>query len=172
MSETTTGQKLFVALLASLSLIAWITLWYSGSSPYGGYLHDHAGHSGHQSFGSPFLFLLFIAGWLLMTIAMMLPTTVPLLSIFYRITVKRSDRLLLMVLAIVGYLSAWLIFGLIAWLGIQGLQRATARVDFVQANAWTIGAATLVVAGLFQFSSLKYRCLDKCRSPLSFVAEH
>jgi predicted metal-binding membrane protein len=28
------------------------------------------------------------------------------------------------------------------------------------------------LAGLFQFSSLKYRCLDKCRSPLSFVLEH
>jgi predicted metal-binding membrane protein len=27
----------------------------------------------------------------------------------------------------------------------------------------------LAVAGLFKFGSLKYRCLDRCRSPLSFV---
>jgi predicted metal-binding membrane protein len=27
----------------------------------------------------------------------------------------------------------------------------------------------LTIAGLYQFSSLKYACLDKCRSPLSFL---
>jgi predicted metal-binding membrane protein len=32
-----------------------------------------------------------------------------------------------------------------------------------------IGAAILLFAGLFQFSSLKYRCLEGCRSPLGFV---
>jgi predicted metal-binding membrane protein len=30
-------------------------------------------------------------------------------------------------------------------------------------------AALFLVAGLFQFSRLKYRCLDQCRSPMSFV---
>ena len=30
----------------------------------------------------------------------------------------------------------------------------------------------LAGAGLFQFSRLKYRCLDKCRTPLGFIAEH
>ena len=27
----------------------------------------------------------------------------------------------------------------------------------------------LALAGLYQFSAIKYRCLDKCRTPLSFV---
>jgi predicted metal-binding membrane protein len=35
-----------------------------------------------------------------------------------------------------------------------------------------IGAATLILAGGFQFSRLKYRCLEKCRAPLSFVTEY
>jgi predicted metal-binding membrane protein len=30
----------------------------------------------------------------------------------------------------------------------------------------------LVLAGLYQFAPLKYACLDKCRSPLSFITEH
>jgi predicted metal-binding membrane protein len=29
-----------------------------------------------------------------------------------------------------------------------------------------------VLAGVFQFSRLKYACLDKCRMPLGFVMEH
>jgi predicted metal-binding membrane protein len=30
----------------------------------------------------------------------------------------------------------------------------------------------LATAGLFQFTHLKYRCLDKCRTPFSFLAQH
>jgi len=32
-----------------------------------------------------------------------------------------------------------------------------------------VAAAVLVGAGLFQFSALKYRCLDQCRTPFGFV---
>ena len=31
---------------------------------------------------------------------------------------------------------------------------------------------TLIFAGLYQFSPLKYHCLDKCRSPLSFITQY
>ena len=34
------------------------------------------------------------------------------------------------------------------------------------------GAPLLLLAGAFQFSSLKFKCLEKCRSPFSFVIEH
>ena len=30
----------------------------------------------------------------------------------------------------------------------------------------------LSIAGLFQFSRLKYHCLDQCRTPLSFIIQH
>ena len=33
-------------------------------------------------------------------------------------------------------------------------------------------AATLLLAGLYQLTPLKYHCLDRCRSPISFLAEH
>jgi predicted metal-binding membrane protein len=39
-------------------------------------------------------------------------------------------------------------------------------------NGWLVGAATLALAGLFQFSALKYRCLMECRMPFAFVARH
>ena len=44
-----------------------------------------------------------------------------------------------------------------------------ARVDAVAvargANPWLIGAGTLALAGAFQFSPLKFRCLDQCHGP-------
>jgi predicted metal-binding membrane protein len=65
-----------------------------------------------------------------------------------------------------------MLFGVLAYVGILGLRQAAEHIHFLQANVWLLGATTLIVAGLFQFSSLKYRCLDKCRSPLSFIVEH
>lgn len=35
-----------------------------------------------------------------------------------------------------------------------------------------IGVAIVGAAGAFQFSKLKHRCMDKCRTPPSFVIEH
>src|SRR5262249_27560003 len=34
------------------------------------------------------------------------------------------------------------------------------RSDWLLAHGWVIGAAVLATAGLYQFSALKYRCLD------------
>ena len=33
-----------------------------------------------------------------------------------------------------------------------------------------ISAGTILLAGIYQFSALKYRCLEQCRSPLVFIA--
>src|SRR6266704_1639013 len=39
-------------------------------------------------------------------------------------------------------------------------------------RSWLIGAVTFASAGLFQFSPLKERCLDMCRTPLGFFLRH
>jgi predicted metal-binding membrane protein len=52
------------------------------------------------------------------------------------------------------------------------LHEAVERSAWLGTNAWVISAGIFVLAGLYQFSSLKYACLDQCRSPLSFITEH
>jgi predicted metal-binding membrane protein len=79
---------------------------------------------------------------------------------------------LLVALVIAGYLSTWGLFGLAAHGLDWTLHELTQRSVWLTFNSWVIGAIVLFVAGLFQFSSLKYRCLDKCRAPLSFVLRH
>jgi predicted metal-binding membrane protein len=49
------------------------------------------------------------------------------------------------------------------------VQRFAANSAWLQGRASVGGSLLLIVAGLYQFTPLKYRCLDKCRSPLSFV---
>jgi predicted metal-binding membrane protein len=101
----------------------------------------------------------------------MLPTTFPLLDIFRRVTAGRSDAKRLFALVVSGYLLAWLAFGL-AVHGLDLAVHAVARdTPWLIANGWVIGAVLVGTAGLFQFSALKYRCLDKCRTPFGFVVE-
>ena len=96
----------------------------------------------------------------------------PLLEIFRRLTARRPDRFQLLTLVIAGYLAVWLGFGIAAHGADWLLHEIVERSSWLEANAWLIGAATLLLAGGFQFSRLKYRCLDKCRAPLSFVTEY
>ena len=107
-----------------------------------------------------------------MTVAMMLPTALPLLERFHRLTEQREDRLQLLALVIAGYLAVWLGFGIAAHAGDWLVHELVERSSWLEARAWLIGAATLLIAGAFQFSRLKYRCLEKCRAPLTFVTEY
>ena len=116
--------------------------------------------------------LLFVGGWILMTIAMMLPTSIPLLVVFHSICRARANPLLLTSLAVLGYLAAWLAFGVAAYAAAVAIARAAHNLTWIQSRPWTLTAGILLLAGLYQFSPLKYRCLDKCRSPFAFVAGH
>jgi predicted metal-binding membrane protein len=160
---------------------AWATLWLWAASPYGRYL-DHgswleAGLGGALCRALPggdvvLPALVYVGGWLLMTAAMMLPTVLPLLEFVERITAARPDRALLLALVIGGYLAVWGGFGLLAHAADGALHALAAASPWLTFNGWLVGAGMLALAGLFQFSALKYRCLEQCRTPLSFVVRH
>jgi predicted metal-binding membrane protein len=157
--------------MASVVGLAWLSLWVWDRSPYGRYLsHQQLGAIDAGSLLLPIT--LYLVGWTLMTVAMMLPTTLPLLEIFRRLTAGRPDRSQLLALVIAGYLLIWLGFGIIAHSADWMLHEIIERSAWLEAHAWFIGAATMLLAGAFQFSRLKYRCLEKCRAPLSFVTEY
>jgi predicted metal-binding membrane protein len=154
-----------------LVTLAWLALWVWDRSPYSRYLgHQELGDIGTGGLVLPIT--LYLIGWTLMTVAMMLPTTLPLLDIFRRLTLRRPERSQLTALVIAGYLGVWLGFGVAAHTFDWVLHQIVERSRWLEANAWVIGAGTLLLAGSFQFSSLKYRCLDKCRAPLSFVTQY
>jgi predicted metal-binding membrane protein len=164
-------RRAFLGLMASVVGLAWLSLLIWDRSPYGRYLsHQQLGEIDAGSLLLPIT--LYLAGWILMTVAMMLPTTLPLLEIFRRLTAQRQDRSQLLALVIAGYLLIWLGFGIIAHGADWLLHEIVERSSWLEAHAWLIGAATLLLAGGFQFSRLKYRCLEKCRAPLSFVTEY
>jgi predicted metal-binding membrane protein len=163
------GRRPFTVLLLGLVALAWLTLWVWGNSPYARLLsHDSAAAVG----GGAGLAVAFVGGWTLMIVAMMLPSSLPLVTLFGVLTRRRADRTLLIGLVLIGYLSTWAAFGAVAHAGDLGLHALASNVGWLGSHAWVISAVTLAGAGVYQFSSLKYRCLEKCRSPLSFITEH
>jgi predicted metal-binding membrane protein len=174
-------RRVFVPLLAALCVLAWLALWAWAGSPYARYLeHESLLASGPAAFicraipaGDVVVpMLLYAAAWILMTAAMMLPTTLPLFDTFDRLTAQRADHGRLLLLLGLGYMAVWGAFGLLAH-GLHGaLLSLLAMSPTLAWHGWAIGAATIALAGAFQFSRLKHRCLEKCRTPLSFVMQH
>jgi predicted metal-binding membrane protein len=105
----------------------------------------------------------FLGIWLTMTAAMMLPSTLPMVSTYAR--VARPPRTSSFVL---GYVAAWTSFGLAAYLAYRLLAGAAPAWD--RGGAWVAGGA-IVVAGLYQLTPLKHACLRHCRGPLRFVVD-
>jgi len=175
------SRRWFVPIAAMLTAVAWAALFLWQQSPYGRYL-DHGSWTetglgaglcaALPAAGWALPVALYVGGWLLMIAAMMLPTVVPLLDRFDRLVSQRPDRGPLLALVVGGYLLAWLAFGVAAHLLDAAIQQAALRSDWLLFNGWIAASLVLAGAGLFQFSRLKYRCLARCRTPLSFISRH
>ena len=163
-------RRFFFLLMGALIALAWLALVLWGQSPYGRFLNHK--DLAEVSLGQTPVLLVFVAGWALMSTAMMLPTSLPLVMLFHKLVSRRPDRMGLIALLITGYLGVWTLFGVLIHVGDWGLHHVTEQVAWLHSNAWVIGAATLLVAGVYQFTPLKYRCLERCRSPFSFLVEH
>jgi predicted metal-binding membrane protein len=164
--------RLLTFLLLSVSALAWFALWHWGRSPYVHFIHYAELPAICGVNGALFQGALFVAGWTVMTVAMMLPTSTPLITIFAKVARSRPEWQGLVLLLILGYLLTWIAVGILAYGATLLLRETFARSPWLMVNGWTLSAGVLLGAGAYQFSSLKYRCLDKCRSPFTFVMEH
>lgn len=163
------GGGILLAALVGLALAAWVALWLWSASPAGRYLD-------HRDLATDGLTLLtsglFVAGWLLMTIAMMLPTSLPLVATFRAIVGRRPHPGRLAMLLVAAYVAAWTAVGLGLFLADTGIHAMVDAVPSLASHPNLVVAVTLLAAGAYQFTPLKYRCLDACRSPLLFVMSH
>lgn len=172
-------QALLAAILGTLTLSSWALLWGWSASPYAGLLYE-AGGVDTSAFAQLGRWLpqgetvvpaaLHASAFLLMLSAMMLPTTYPLLAMFRRITATRPDGAWLVVVVVGGFLGVWFAYGVVAHTVDSGLRALAARSTWLASNGDLAAAGVLAAAGLFQFSALKYRCLDECHAPFGFVS--
>jgi predicted metal-binding membrane protein len=118
-----------------------------------------------------FMFLM----WAIMMVGMMLPSAAPM-TLLYAGMVRKADRqgtpMAPTAAFVSGYLTMWCVFSVGATLVQWGLHEAAMLSPMMMANSQVLGAALLIVAGVYQLTPWKMVCLDHCRSPTHFIAEH
>src|SRR5579864_9313782 len=136
------------------------------------FLLDH--HYLLQASGLPWLaaFEVFLLCWQLMTVAMMLPSSMPMVKMVVYAGRRQVRPLAVPLAFLAGYGVIWTGFAAGAFLGDTGVHRLVALWPWLALHTWVIGGVTFLAAGLFQFSPLKERCLDMCRTPLGFFMHY
>jgi predicted metal-binding membrane protein len=115
---------------------------------------------------------LFLAVWVAMMVAMMFPTSVPMILTFARIQTARRAKSQFYVptwVFVLGYIALWSAAGLVAFAVASLADRAAQESQWVRENAARIGGLVLVIAGVYQLSPFKDKCLSQCRTPTTFI---
>jgi predicted metal-binding membrane protein len=137
--------------------------------------HSRALHLHSTIEGGPPLWaalLLFLVAWQAMLAGMMLPSSLPLIRLFEVVSRRREDGAVARAAFLGGYVAVWTAFGALAFVGDVGLHRAVDTVPWLAERPWLLAGSVLAVAGAFQFSELKERCLAKCRAPGPYMLAH
>ena len=112
---------------------------------------------------------MYLVTWLVMMVAMMFPSIAPITLAFAAFTRSRGDGYLPTGLFVLGYLAVWTAVGLIPLAVLLAVDQF-----WMTPPSWLprVGAAVIILAGVYQFTPLKNTCLSACRSPLGFVMTH
>jgi len=110
--------------------------------------------------------------WVVMVGAMMLPTAVPMARLVTAVTARAPAPGPIRWAFYASYVAVWSAFGLAALAGDTGVHAMVDRSPWLDERPGLILAGTLAVAGAFQFSGLKDRCLTACRDPMGMLWRH
>jgi predicted metal-binding membrane protein len=127
----------------------------------------------------PAIWVLMIAMWWIMMVAMMSPSAAPTVLLYARVhrhalaQDQTWDKLTPTAVFVAGYLLVWLAFS-VAAAALYWLLERTAIVSAVTMGSQSrwLSAVVLIATGLYQFSPLKSACLSHCRAPAAFLSRH
>ena len=117
-------------------------------------------------------FFMLFAMWAIMMIAMMTPSTLPMVTMFATLNQKRrraSKPYTQTFVFLSGYLVAWTGFSVLAT-GLQWLLHTEGVLNpMMNSRSSLTSGIILVVAGIYQWTPAKDACLNFCRTPLGFL---
>ena len=172
-----------VLALVAVSIVAWVyTIMGVGMNMSALDMTRMAGPIGDPMTMGPgktwtmsYAVLVFLMWWVMM-IAMMTPSAAPTLLLYTALKRHGSERASATKLSLIflaGYLLIWGGFSLLA----AGAQWGTETLGLVNGPMMTLASrpvagVVLILAGLFQFSTLKTACLKQCSSHADFLTRH
>jgi predicted metal-binding membrane protein len=160
---------IIVVALGALAALSWLYMYRLA-----GQMDDMAMPAAFSPWTAADFALNFAIWWVMMP-GMMLPSATPMILTFATVNRRKRVRGQPFVPTSVftaGYLIAWGLFGIVAALADWGLEQAALVSPVTQGLSPRLGAALIIMAGLYQLTPLKYACLTNCRSPFDFVLNH
>jgi len=161
------SNRITFFILVIIALLAWIYLWIDA-----GKMNLMSGMNKIDS--SPWLIDAIFANfimWLIMMIAMMIPSAIPAISLYESMVNKNAEREIFLPavwIFVVGYILIWAAFSLI----ITFVQALFLSLDWINmmlvSKNLFLTSTILIFTGIYQWLPIKSICLDKCRTPLNF----
>ncbi len=160
-----------LSALAGTTALAWVYLIVMARSA-----GDMSGVAlaGLRPWGA-FDFALMFLMWAVMMVGMMLPSAAPMTLIYAAVARKAAGQgapVAPTAAFVSGYLAMWTLFGLAATLAQWALERSALLSPAMVSTSPALGAALLSAAGVYQLTPYKDACLEHCRSPAHFIAQH
>jgi hypothetical protein len=124
------------------------------------------------SSGGCFRAPLFLAIWVIMMVAMMFPAAVPMILTFHKVQTgkrERGDAFVSTWMFVAAYILVWALAGVAAYAGALAAETIAVRAAISSTTAARIGGAVIILAGIYQLTPLKDRCLSNCRTPITFI---
>lgn len=185
------------AAIAALTAIAWIyILWLAAALDMQGMpmpmdpgvaMDDMDMEMGHEAHGDPLDALglsprpwtaveaaMTLTMWAVMMVGMMLPSATPMILLYAHVgrhSLKQGKPFAPTGIFTAGYLIAWVGVSFVATLG-QWLIEGTLLTPALASASAAFSGVVLVVAGLYQWTPLKYACLRQCQTPVVFLQAH
>ncbi len=133
---------------------------------------------------NPLYISLFTAIWTSGMIAMMFPAIIPMILLYNKIIIQKdkSDTLLISkenktiyslktILFTATYIIVWTIVGLILFFGWSLYMNNFIVNYFSDDKINILFGIILIISGIYQFTSLKRKCIGYCESPLAFFTK-
>ncbi len=172
-----------LAALVTLTLLAWLALLAgagTGMDPFAmsGWLMPVTLPPALSSAWRPSYWLIAFFMWVVMMVAMMLPSASPMVLLYARVVRQaelqgRTMRAAASIAAFAsGYLTLWILFSALAVALQFGLERSGAMSAMMSSRSALLSGALLIAAGIYQLTPLKTACLRHCQGGAAFLAAH
>jgi predicted metal-binding membrane protein len=192
--ETTVTERLLrrdrwivLSGLAAITLLSWAYILTGAGTGMSARSMTKTWLFPHRMAGTPLYpagwtstyWIIMLLMWWVMMIAMMTPSAAPMILLYARATryAQRKGQLgkgIVPAAAFAsGYLLTWFGFSFLATLLQRALEASGAiSATWMASTNARLSAAILILAGIYQLSRWKHRCLKHCRNPAEFLSQH
>ncbi|HEX2447436.1 MAG TPA: DUF2182 domain-containing protein [Methyloceanibacter sp.] len=171
------------AALLLLILLAWLALLAgagTGMDPIAmsGWLMPSTLPPALSSEWTLLYWLIAFSMWVVMMVAMMLPSASPMVLLYARVVRhaegrgQRTGAAASIAAFASTYLALWSLFSLLAVTTQWALEHLDAMSAMMSLRGGLLAGGVLIAVGLYQLSPLKTACLKHCRGPAQFIAAH